>query len=215
MSIGVPARPAVWCDFAGVLTAPVTDTFTTFCAKIRVRPEFLMASMLAVAREFGTDDIMLPLDTPLLSGIQWVREMESVLARDFATNVDLSRFAELWFAERPPNTAMIDFVRTLRAEGVFVGMVSNMPPDFDPYWRAIVEPELFDEVILSYEVGCRKPDRDIYELCAVKASVPATSCVLIDDLAVNCRGAVDNGWQAVEFKDTDDAITRVREAVGL
>ncbi|MFI6169106.1 HAD-IA family hydrolase [Nocardia sp. NPDC051052] len=215
MSNGGNQRPAVWCDFAGVLTAPIADTFTTFCANIRVRPEHLMPSMLAVAREFGTDDIMLPLDTPLLSGVQWVRKMESLLARDFGTNVDLSRFAELWFAERPPNAAMIDFVRTLRAEGVFVGMVSNMPPDFAPYWRAIVGPELFDEVVLSFEVGCRKPDRDIYELCAARASVPAMSCVLIDDLAVNCRGAVEVGWQAIEFKDTDDAIARVREAVGL
>lgn len=215
MSNDLRTRSAVWCDFAGVLTVPVADTLTGFCATVGVRPQHLLSAMYTVAREFGTDDLMLPLDTPLISGRAWVRKVEALLANDFDTCVDLSNFPALWFADRPANAAMVDFLRLLRARGVFVGMLSNMPADFDPYWRAIVGAELFDEVVLSFQVRCRKPDRAIYELCAAKAGAPPESCVLIDDLAINCRGAVDVGWNAIEFKDSDDAIARVREAVGL
>ena len=45
--------------------------------------------------------------------------------------------------------------------------------------------DLFDHLILSYEVGCMKPDARFYQAAVAAAGVPAESCVFIDDLPEN------------------------------
>ena len=65
--------------------------------------------------------------------------------------------------------------------------------------------DLFDEVVLSFSAGARKPGREIYELAALRAGVPPGGCLLVDDTAKNCAGAVAAGWQAVHFTDAEQA----------
>ncbi|MBK5307462.1 MAG: HAD family phosphatase [Frankiaceae bacterium] len=57
--------------------------------------------------------------------------------------------------------------------------------------------ELFDVIVISGEVGLRKPEREIYELCARQLGMPPGACVFVDDLSPNVRGAVDVGMVGV------------------
>jgi len=59
-------------------------------------------------------------------------------------------------------------------------------------WR-----NLFDEYILSYETGMRKPDVDIYLYAAEKMNCGAHQCVFIDDSPVNLKGAEKAGIKTV------------------
>jgi putative hydrolase of the HAD superfamily len=207
---GKLGAPVIWCDFGGVLTAPAAETAATFCARVGVPVGTLVAAMRAVAGRYGTDDVMEPLDTPLVDAPGWAAQVEQVLRDDHQVHADLSDFAEHWFAGRPANTALIEVLTELKAAGIFVGMLSNMVPAFEPYWPAMVAPELFDDLVFSYRVGVRKPDRAIYDLSAARASARASDCVLIDDLPQNCAGARKAGWSAVEFTGNDDAIPLLR-----
>lgn len=200
---------AVWTDFGGVLTPPVAETMRDFGLRVGVTPEALGEAMAEVGRSHGTDS-MAPLDTPLVSEVEWSRQVERVLRDRFKTNVDLSGFADKWFAGRPANGAWVAELRRLRAEGWFVGLLSNMVPSWDAHWRAMVPAEeVFDDVVCSYEVGCRKPEPEIFALAARRAGVPPEACVLVDDLEVNCAGARAAGWQAVFFTSAEDAAARV------
>jgi putative hydrolase of the HAD superfamily len=149
---------------------------------------------------------MAPLDTPLVSEEEWARQMEAVLRTDHLATVDLSDFGTKWFTDRETNGHWLEYLRWLRASGVFVGMLSNMVPSWDRHWREMVSPESFDDLVMSFQAGCRKPEREIFDLAAAKAGARPAQCVLVDDIEANCAGARKAGWQAVHFTDTTRAI---------
>lgn len=191
----------------GVLTPPAGSTLSHFCERVGVTLDMFGTGMWEVAQSCGTADVMEPLDTPLLSPEEWSRRVEAVIEDRFGVHVDLSDFGAKWFADRPPNDVLVEYVRGLRRDGHFVGMLSNMPPAFEPHWRVMVPPdEFFDDVVLSHEVGTRKPQREMYDLAACRAGVGADRCILVDDLEFNCIAARAAGWEAVWFGDTARAI---------
>ncbi|MFF4156676.1 HAD-IA family hydrolase [Streptomyces sp. NPDC001678] len=202
-----PVR-AVWTDFGGVLTPPISQDLEDFSRRTGIPAEALRAAMTAVAAPFGPD-LMAPLDTPLLTEDEWAARMNAEL-RTLGVETDLTGFGERWFAGRATNDAWLRHLHAIRRTGVFVGMLSNMPPAWDRLWRRMVEPEgLFDGLVLSFEVGVRKPDPAIFEAAAAMAGVAPEECLLVDDIATNCAGAEAAGWQAVHFTDADAAADRL------
>lgn len=196
---------AVWTDFGGVLTPPVSETLADFGQRLGVAPDVLRAAMVAVGAAHGTD-MMAPLDTPLMTEDEWTHEVERTLRAGWGVDADLSHFADRWFADRPANEEWVACLRDLRTQGCFVGLLSNMVPAWERHWRALVPPDgLFDDLVLSYLVGSRKPEAEIFALAARRAGVPPSNCVLVDDLPVNCRGAEAAGWHAVHFTTTAEA----------
>ncbi|MFD7018585.1 HAD-IA family hydrolase [Streptomyces sp. NPDC059161] len=199
---------AVWTDFGGVLTPPINDDLHAFCRQNDIPADAMRRAMAAVAEPFGVD-LMAPLDTPLLSEPEWVERMNAQLAAD-GVDTDLTGFGQRWFEGRATNEAWLGHLRALRGTGVFVGMLSNMPPAWDPLWRRMVAPEgLFDGLVLSFEVGARKPERRIFEAAAELAGVAPGECLLVDDIAANCAGAEAAGWQAVHFTGADAAAAEL------
>ncbi len=56
----------------------------------------------------------------------------------------------------------------------------------------------FSTVIISWEVGCSKPERAIFELAAKQAGVPLTDCVYIGDrLETDARGSQKAGMKGI------------------
>ncbi|MGX2995740.1 HAD-IA family hydrolase [Streptomyces sp. JNUCC 64] len=200
-----PPVRAVWSDFGGVLTPPIPQDLATFCARTGIPADAFRTAMAAVAEPFG-GDLMAPLDTPLLSEDEWAGRMNARL-RELGVEADLTGFGERWFEGRETNHTWLAHLRKLRADGVFVGMLSNMPPAWDRHWRRMVPPEgLFDALALSFEIGVRKPQRAMFEAAAALAGVTAAECVLVDDIEANCVAAEAAGWRAVHFTDTDGAV---------
>lgn len=211
---GLPVR-AVWTDFGGVCTPPVRDTMRVFSERVGVEQGLLEKAIGRVTERAGAIDSMELLDTPLISEDEWARRVEAVLAEEFGVRADLGDPGEAWFGGRPANGEWVSALRELRAHGVFVGLLSNMVPTWERHWRAMVPPDgVFDALVMSYEVGVRKPMREIFDHAASAAGVPAESCVLVDDLAANCAGALAAGWHAVEFKDTREAVSEVVRLTG-
>jgi putative hydrolase of the HAD superfamily len=74
--------------------------------------------------------------------------------------------------------------------------------------------EIFEEVVDSAFVGCRKPEPRIYELTLERIGMPAEACLFVDDLGPNCEGAEALGMRAVHFRDNEQAIGEIRAALG-
>ncbi|MFH9731190.1 HAD family hydrolase [Streptomyces sp. NPDC017260] len=204
------ARPAVWTDFGGVLTPPLGHTMAKFCATTGVDAEILGRALATVTARYGTEDIMEPIDTPVVTEEEWLREIGDVLQADHGVTLHLTTMADIWFDGRETNHAWQAHLNKARDRGAFVGMLSNMVPAWDRHWRRMVEPAaLFDDVLLSFEVGHRKPSPGMFDLAARRAGVPPEHCVLVDDLAHNCAGAEAAGWQAVLFTDAESAGDRL------
>ena len=196
----------LWSDFGGVLTPPIEQSMGAFCRDHGIDRRALTAAMTAVATRYGVRDPLAPLDTPLVSEGEWLRQ----ISLELGGALPLTTVADVWFDGRQTNTAWVEVLRSLRASGTGVGLLSNMVPAWDAHWRRMVDvTELFDDVVLSFAVGHRKPEAGIYALAAERAGVRPEQCVLVDDLPANCAGAEAAGWKAVHFVDADSAAAAV------
>jgi putative hydrolase of the HAD superfamily len=74
--------------------------------------------------------------------------------------------------------------------------------------------EIFETIVDSAFVGCRKPERRIYELTLERIGMPAEACLFVDDLRPNIEAAEALGMNAVHFRDNAQAIGEIRAALG-
>ena len=61
-----------------------------------------------------------------------------------------------------------------------------------------------DHVVLSYEIGVRKPRAGFFEHCQRLAGCPPHECLFIDDLPANVAGAQACGWQGIVYTGSTD-----------
>ncbi len=62
----------------------------------------------------------------------------------------------------------------------------------------------FDHVVLSFEIGVRKPRPGFFEHCQRLAGCPPQECLFIDDLPANVEGARACGWQGIVYTGIAD-----------
>jgi len=94
-------------------------------------------------------------------------------------------------------------IRTLRGAGFGTALLSNSW-GCEEYPRADF-PGLFDTVVISAEVGMRKPEPEIFVHAAATLGLEPAECVFIDDVAANIAAAVACGMTGVHH--TDPAVT--------
>ncbi|MBO0806137.1 MAG: HAD-IA family hydrolase [Nocardiopsaceae bacterium] len=92
----------------------------------------------------------------------------------------------------------IPFLREARDRGLKIALVSNCGADTRPLLGRLNLIELADEVILSCEVGCPKPEPEIYHRALDALGVPAGQAVMIDDQPSYCAGAEAAGVRAIQ-----------------
>lgn len=108
---------------------------------------------------------------------------------------------------------MIDAVRELRRAGVRTALVSNS-------WGAASYPagllnDLFDAVVISGQVGLRKPDPEIYRLAVQKVGLDPAECVFVDDLPSNIGPAAQLGMGTIRHTDPAATITQLASIFGV
>jgi putative hydrolase of the HAD superfamily len=109
---------------------------------------------------------------------------------------------------------MIELMRELKAGGKRMAMLTNNVREWEPLWRPMLPvDEIFETVVDSGFVGCRKPEAEIYELTLERLGLPAEACLFIDDLLPNIVGAREAGMTAVHFRDNEQAIAEIRAAL--
>jgi putative hydrolase of the HAD superfamily len=95
-----------------------------------------------------------------------------------------------------------------------MAMLTNNVREWEPLWRAMLPvDEIFEMVIDSAFVGCRKPEARIFEITVERIGLPAEACILVDDMLVNCEAAREFGMRAVHFQDNEQATVELRAAL--
>lgn len=67
----------------------------------------------------------------------------------------------------------------------------------------------FDHLVLSHEIGTRKPKAGFFEHCQRLAGCAPPECVFIDDLSANVAGAEACGWHGIVYRGVDDLCQRL------
>lgn len=119
-------------------------------------------------------------------------------------------------ADLRPRPEVIDLTRRARAKGVRVAALSNSwgTGDYDPYagWEL---DQMFDAVVISDQVGLRKPNPEIYELTATKIGLPPGECLFVDDTEHNLPAARDLGMGTLFFTGADGEVAEIERLIGL
>jgi putative hydrolase of the HAD superfamily len=206
----VTERPrALLLDYAGVLTGSVTASFAAYERAAGIPPGRCFALLLegasgpdggligAIERgEVPTDDFDAQLRS-LLAGEGIEPPPGSVLDGLFA---GLAPAGPLWGA-----------ASRLRAAGVRTGVLSNSwGTDLYPWERL---DRHFDEVVVSGQVGLRKPDPAIFTLACERLGTASSEVVFVDDLLDNVRAAERVGMRGVHHTGTGGTTVATIEAV--
>jgi putative hydrolase of the HAD superfamily len=120
--------------------------------------------------------------------------------------VPAERLAALWrfvFDLTGIRPGARELIAATRARGFRVALLSNERLSL----RATLErwdlAPLFDCIVISAEVGMRKPDPAIYRHAAEGLALPAGTCVFIDDREGNVLAAREVGMHALRFESLE------------
>ena len=89
---------------------------------------------------------------------------------------------------------IIEVLKKIKTTGIKLCLISNADIIDVMYWKASPLCHLFDDVVFSYEVGCVKPDAEIYEIALNKMNTISEKCLFVGDGGSNeLRGAKQLG----------------------
>jgi epoxide hydrolase-like predicted phosphatase len=98
--------------------------------------------------------------------------------------------------------AVVGRALAVREAGVRTGLVTNNVAEFGDHWRRMVPiDDLFDVVIDSCEVGCRKPGERIYRLALDAVGTHPGRTVFLDDHPANVQAAEALGMMGIVVDD--------------
>jgi putative hydrolase of the HAD superfamily len=202
-------------DFGGVLTTPLVQSFAAVQDETGLPFEELAKAMARIQEEDGRHPLF-ELETGRLTEVEFLQKLGDSLEPVLGHRPELHRFSEIYFDALHPNEPMIDLMREAKSSGRRMGLLTNNVREWEPLWRSMLPvDEIFEVVVDSGFVGCRKPDREIYDLTIERMGVRPEECLFVDDIDVNCGAARELGMSAVHYQHNDQAIPEIREALGL
>lgn len=103
--------------------------------------------------------------------------------------------------DNPPNAELFTLIRDQLRSQYKIGMLSNAASNWlDELFRP-EDVALFDEIVLSYQIGVVKPHPRAYEAIAERLGLALEECLLVDDQSHYCEGARAVGMQAIHYQD--------------
>lgn len=117
-------------------------------------------------------------------------------------NVNFEKFCQLWSSIFLPETIVTEqILARLKAAGLRLLLLSNTDAI---HYRWVMERypimRQFDDCVLSFELGSRKPEPEVYQETVRRAGCEPPEILFADDRAENVEGARQSGIDAVLFQ---------------
>ena len=115
--------------------------------------------------------------------------------------------------ETAKNLALLEYIRTLKPK-FKIGLLSNIYNDWvRQSFLTTDEQNMFDDMVLSFEVGMTKPDPAIFRLACKRLGTIPKETVLVDDIRSYCEAARGVGMSAVVYSDFDQLKTELNQII--
>jgi putative hydrolase of the HAD superfamily len=191
-------------DYGGVLTSDLFDSFRSFCELEHLDSD-------AVGDRFRRDpacrELLIALETGTLEDEEFELQFAAMLG------VGAPGLIDRLFAGSSPDEPMLDAVLRARRAGIRTGLISNSWGT-RRYDRRLLA-ELFDGIVISGEVGMRKPTSEMYELGAQRIGLDTRACVFVDDLPFNLIPAAELGMATVHHVSSGQTIDQLERLLGV
>jgi epoxide hydrolase-like predicted phosphatase len=204
MSAGGRPSRGLLVDYGGVLTTDVFEAFRAFCRLEGLEPDALVRNFEGSAE---CRQLVWDLETGALGEEAFEPAFAAILG------VQAPGLLRRLFADARLNEEMCACVLRARRAGVPTGLISNSwgTGGYDRPRLA----ELFDDIVISGEVGLRKPAAEIYALGAERIGVEPSACVFVDDIASNLAPAEELGMATVHHVETARTVAELQRLLGF
>jgi putative hydrolase of the HAD superfamily len=208
---------AVITDWGGVLTTPILATVQAWIEADGIDWDSYVAVMRSwVSQAYGSGGEMNPihaLERGECTSAYFEQMLAGRLLRVDGEAVVAEGLLRRMFAASLPVPGMYDAIRALRAAGLRTALLSNSW-GCDEYPRADF-PGLFDVVVLSGEVGMRKPEEAIFRHATRELGLDPAECVFIDDMKANVAAAAAYGMTGVLHTETAATVAALQDLFGI
>lgn len=193
---------AVITDWGGVLTSPLDQAVGAWLAADRIDTggyRTLMRAWVKQAYDGAGQNPIHGLEDGSLDPAEFERLLAAELRTVDGGPVAAPGLIERMFAGFAPVEDMYALLREVRESGVRTALLSNSWGNAYPRerWSG-----LFDAVVISSEVGLRKPDAAIFRHATGLLGLAPDECVFIDDIVHNTRAAEALGMHGVHHTTT-------------
>lgn len=185
---------AIAFDFGGVIELMDSDCNARIADYLKISEEDWLQAYLSFNYLAGT-------------GQKTYQEVFAMTAKKLgASDEEVAHILEIKnnnFEERKLNSELIEIIKKLK-ENYKIALLSNnisaMREDLDRYSIT----DLFDEIIISAEVGFQKPQPEIFEILFKKLGVESSEVVFVDDSKSSLFGAEKIGYIPILFTDNEN-----------
>lgn len=230
----VGPRIGLLVDYGGVLTSSVTRSFRAFCRAQGMDSELAKETFLeAYLSNADRDSAIHQVEKGEITAEAFAELLAEIFTRKAGRSIPADGLLSGLFARMELNEPLFAAVTAARQAGVRTGLLSNswgthdQPVDLlggsdEPHQPKLLDgyprhrfAEMFDIVVISGEVGMRKPDEAIYLLAAEQLGLPPQQCVFIDDLDRNIEVAEKLGMAGIVHHDNHETLAQLAELLGL
>jgi putative hydrolase of the HAD superfamily len=208
------AITSVVFDMGGVLISPITNLID----EIATWHEITMVEMLDVLmgpREESTPDHPWHrAERGELAMAALQREAEP-FAEAAGVRLRGDEYERLLRGDFEVHDVVLERIGRLREQGYRTAMLTNSFREFRPVLEERIDVSVFDVVVDSSEVGCRKPEPEIYEVTSRLLGRSGEQILYLDDFAANLVGAEAAGWTTIHVIGVGDALADLDRLLGV
>ncbi|MEV1246877.1 HAD family phosphatase [Nonomuraea sp. NPDC050022] len=205
----------VLIDWGGVLTTSLSVSIGKWIEADRIDDRHYRAVMRElIDQAYGgeQESVVNALERGEIDGAAFERDLAARLLTVDGVSPEAEGLLERMFAGFERVEVMYDMLRDVKRNGVKTCLLSNSWSNVYPRdgWD-----ELFDAVVISGEVGMRKPEPRIFEHALGRVGLPGEACVFIDDIEVNILAARGLGMAGIHHRDADSTIAELETLLQL
>jgi epoxide hydrolase-like predicted phosphatase len=203
-------------DWGGVMTNPISDTVNAWLAAERIdRVSYagVMRLWLTQAYADGQDhNPVHALERGECTNAEFELALASQLVLEDGGPVAGPGLLTRMFAGSRLDEAMVELFRRLHADGVPTAMLSN---SWGGDYPRELFPGMFDAVVISAEVGMRKPETRIFLHAAEMLGLAPEECIFVDDIRANIAAAEQSGFTCVLHTQASLTAKRLAELLKI
>lgn len=147
-----------------------------------------------------------------LSGPDFEQQLAREMSEISGVQYDAAGLLQRMFQHFEHAHEMYALVRRAKERGIATALLSNSWANDYPreMWQ-----DMFDVVVISGEVGLRKPEPEIFHLTTDRLGLQPGQCVFVDDLKHNIAAAVALGWVGVHHVTYDQTAQELEALFGV
>jgi epoxide hydrolase-like predicted phosphatase len=212
----VPELRALIVDWGGVLTEPLESAMRSWAEVDGVDFDHYIGVMRGWLGdhqgELAASNPVAALERGEIEVPDFEQQLAARLAADTGCTIEPVGLLQRMFDQFAHAPAMAALVLRAHRQGVRTGLLSNSWGNEYPRegWD-----QMFDAIVISGEVGMRKPEPDIFHHTLERLGVRPEEAVFVDDLRINITAATELGLVGVHHTSYGETATELEALFGL